>query len=144
MHIANTKGAHEALVTSYLSLGLNAVLAREVADGLMANGAVGALARVELLAPIARRAHPNQAALASASSFAVGASIPIFVTMWVPPAYLTSVVAITALAFLTVLGASAAHAGGARVVIGAMRVAFWGALAMALTASVGTLFGTLI
>jgi vacuolar iron transporter family protein len=141
---ANTKGAHDALVTSYLSLGLNAVLAKEVADGLMANGAVGALARVELLLPTARRAHPNQAALASASSFAVGASIPIFVTILAPPAYLLTFVALTALGFLAVLGASAARAGGARVLIGAMRVTFWGALAMALTASVGTLFGTFI
>jgi len=133
----NAKGAHDALVTSYLSLGLNDVLAKEVADGLMANGAVGALARVELLIPTARRAHPNQAALASASSFAIGASIPIF-------AYILAFVALTALAFLAALGASAARAGGACMLIGAMRVTFWGALAMALTAGVGRLFSTFI
>jgi len=140
----NAKGAHDALVTSYLSLGLNDVLAKEVADGLMANGAVGALARVELLIPTARRAHPNQAALASASSFAIGASIPIFVTLLSPPAYILAFVALTALAFLAALGASAARAGGACMLIGAMRVTFWGALAMALTAGVGRLFSTFI
>jgi len=138
---ANTKGAHDALVTSYLSLGLNAVLAKEVADGLMANGAVGALARVELLIPTARRAHPNQAALASASSFAVGACIPIFATILAPPADLLAAVPLTALVSLALLGAWAAHAGGARVAAGALRVTFWGALAMVLTAGVGTLFG---
>lgn len=139
---ANSKDAHDALVTSYLSLGLNAVLAKEVADGLMANGAVGALARQELLISPARRAHPNQSALTSASSFAIGASLPIVVTLLVPASYLLATVALTSLAFLSLLGAWAARAGGARMLPGAMRVTFWGALAMGLTACVGTLFGT--
>ena len=141
---ANSKGAHDALIASYQSLGLNAALATEVADGLMANGAVGALARVELLTPAARRAHPRQAALASASSFALGASIPIFVTILAPPAYLLAYLALIALAFLALLGGAAARAGGARILIGALRVAFWGAVAMALTAGVGTLFTAVI
>ncbi|MEO9215096.1 MAG: VIT1/CCC1 transporter family protein [Rhodanobacter sp.] len=141
---ANTKCAHEALVTSYLSLGLNPVLAKEVADGLMANGAVGALARDELLVPAGRRAHPNQAALASAASFAIGASIPIVVTLLLRSAELLVVVPAIALVFLALLGGSAAHFGGARVMVGALRVSFWGALAMALTAGVGTLFGAAV
>ncbi len=141
---ANTRGAHDALVTSYLSLGLNAVLAKEVADGLMANGAVGALARQELLISPARRAHPNQAALASASSFAIGASLPIVVTLLVPTAYLLVAVATTSLTFLSALGAWAARTGGARVYAGALRVTFWGALAMGLTTCVGTVFGHVV
>jgi VIT1/CCC1 family predicted Fe2+/Mn2+ transporter len=141
---ANTKCAHDALVCSYLSLGLTAVLAKEVADGLMANGAMGALARDELLVPAARRAHPNQAAIASASSFAVGASIAIFVAMLVQPAELLVFLPTTALVFLALLGGSAAHFGGAPVMTGALRVSFWGAVAMALTACVGALFGAVV
>jgi VIT1/CCC1 family predicted Fe2+/Mn2+ transporter len=141
---ANTRCAHDALVTSYLSLGLNAGLVKEVADGLMANGAVGALARDELLVPLARRAHPNQAALASAGSFAIGAAIPIVVTVLVHSAALLIVVPASALVFLALLGGSAAHFGGARVLVGALRVTFWGALAMALTAGVGMLFGAAV
>lgn len=137
---ANSKGAHDALVASYLSLGLNDVLAKEVADGLMANGAVGALARQELLISPARRAHPSQAALASASSFAIGASLPIVVTVCVSTSYLLPAVAGTSLAFLSLLGGWAAFAGRARVLPGALRVTFWGALAMGLTACVGMLF----
>jgi VIT1/CCC1 family predicted Fe2+/Mn2+ transporter len=138
---ANSKDALDALFTSYLSLGLNDVLAKDVADGLMANGAIGALARDELLVPASRRAHPNQAKLASASSFAIGASIPIFVAMLARPVELLVVLPMTALISLAMLGGVAAYFGGARVVTGAMRVAFWDALAMALTAGVGTLFG---
>ncbi len=141
---ANTKGAHDALVTSYLSLGLNAVLAGEVADGLMANGAVGALARQELLVSPARRAHPNQAALASASSFAIGASLPIVVTLVVTTNYLLPAIGVTSLTFLFLLGGWAARAGDAQVLSGALRVTFWGALAMGLTTCVGTLFGHVV
>ena len=141
---ANTKGAHDALVTSYLSLGLNALLAGEVADGLMANGAVGALARQELLVSPARRAHPNQAALASASSFAIGASLPIVVTLVVTTNYLLPAIGTTSLTFLFLLGGWAASAGGAQVLSGALRVTFWGALAMGLTTCVGTLFGHVV
>jgi VIT1/CCC1 family predicted Fe2+/Mn2+ transporter len=123
----NTRCAHDALVTSYLSLGLNAVLAKEVADGLMA-----------------RRAHPNQAALAAAGSFAIGAAIPIIITVLVHSAALLTILPASALVFLALLGGSAAHLGGARVLVGALRVTFWGALAMALTAGVGMLFGAAV
>ncbi|MEK6244211.1 MAG: VIT1/CCC1 transporter family protein, partial [Pseudomonadota bacterium] len=85
-----------------------------------------------------------QAALASAGSFAVGAALPLVVTAIVPEANLFPVVSGTSLLFLALLGALAARAGGAGVAVGALRVTFWGALAMAATAGVGTLFGTVV
>jgi VIT1/CCC1 family predicted Fe2+/Mn2+ transporter len=108
----------------------------------MAHDALDAHARDELGISETIRARPLQAALASAASFAVGAGMPLLVTAISPTAMLIPLVAGTSLVFLAVLGGLAAHAGGAGVTMGAMRVTFWGALAMAVTAGVGALFGT--
>jgi VIT1/CCC1 family predicted Fe2+/Mn2+ transporter len=137
-------GAHAALVASYLGLGLDAALAKQVADQLMSHGAVGAYARDELLISPARRARPNQAAFASAGSFALGASMPVLIVLLAPRASLIACVSAMSLISLALLGAWAARTGGASVIEGAVRVTFWGALAMVLTAAVGTLFGTVV
>ena len=107
----------------------------------MARDALGTHARDELGISDTLRARPIQAALASAGSFAVGAAMPLLVAIMVPEAALIPFVAGTSLLFLALLGGLAAHAGGAGVTKGAIRVTFWGALAMALTAGVGLLFG---
>jgi len=117
-------------------------LANQVAEQLMEHDALGAHARDELGISETFRARPIQAALASAGSFAVGAAMPLLVTALVPASGLILLVAGTSLVFLALLGGLAARAGGAGVAIGAIRVTFWGALAMALTAGVGWLFGT--
>jgi VIT1/CCC1 family predicted Fe2+/Mn2+ transporter len=108
----------------------------------MIHDAIGAHARDELGISETFRARPIQAALASAGSFAVGAVMPLLVTAMAPTAGLIPLVSGTSLVFLALLGALAARAGGAGVAMGAIRVTFWRALAMALTAGVGSLFGT--
>jgi VIT1/CCC1 family predicted Fe2+/Mn2+ transporter len=108
----------------------------------MTHNALGAHARDELGISAAFSARPIQAALASAGSFAVGAALPLLVTAIAPEARLIPFVSGTSLMFLALLGGVAARVGGAGVTVGAMRVTFWGALAMALTAGVGALFGT--
>jgi VIT1/CCC1 family predicted Fe2+/Mn2+ transporter len=108
----------------------------------MAHDALGAHARDELGISKTLSARPLQAALASAGSFAVGAVMPLVVTAIAPAAGLIPLVSGTSLLFLALLGGLAARAGGAGVTLGAIRVTFWGALAMALTAGVGALFGT--
>jgi VIT1/CCC1 family predicted Fe2+/Mn2+ transporter len=108
----------------------------------MVHDALGAHARDELGISEAFRARPIQAALASAVSFATGAAMPLLVTVMAPPASLIILISVTSLVFLAFLGGLAARAGGAGVTMGAIRVTFWGALAMALTAGVGWLFGT--
>jgi VIT1/CCC1 family predicted Fe2+/Mn2+ transporter len=110
----------------------------------MAHDAIGAHSRDELGISEALAARPIQAALASAGTFAVGAALPLSVVAIVPEAGLIPSVAGSSLAFLALLGGLAARAGGARTTIGALRVAFWGALAMALTAGVGALFGRVV
>ena len=135
-------GEHRELAAIYVARGLDAKLAKQVAQQLMAHDALGAHARDELGISPASRARPIQAALASAASFAVGAAMPLAVTAVAPAAALIPLVAGTSLLFLALLGGLAAHAGGASVRLGAIRVTFWGALAMALTAGVGALFGT--
>jgi len=122
--------------------GLDPVLAKQVAQQLMAHDAIGAHARDELGVSEAFRARPIQAALASACSFAVGAVMPLLVATMASPARVISLVAGSSLLFLALLGGLAARAGGAGVMVGALRVTFWGALAMAVTAGVGSLFGT--
>ena len=107
----------------------------------MTHDALGAHARDELGISETMSARPVQAALASAASFAVGAALPLAVTALVPSQSLIPSVAGTSLAFLAVLGFISARAGGASVLTGAWRVTFWGALAMAITAAAGTLFG---
>ena len=111
---------------------------------LMAHDAIGAHARDELGISEAVHARPIQAALASASSFAVGAAMPLLVSATVPPTLLIPFVSGTSFVFLALLGGFAARAGGAGWAVGAMRVMFWGALAMAVTAGVGSLFGTIL
>lgn len=135
-------GERKELTAIYVGRGLDPALAKQVADQLMAHDALGAHARDELGISPALSARPIQAAFASAASFAVGAAMPILVTLLAPEASLISLVSGTSLVFLALLGGVAARAGGARVTVGAMRVTFWGALAMGLTAGVGALFGT--
>ena len=139
---ADDEGEHTELMAIYVARGLDPSLAKQVAKQLMAHDALGAHARDELGISETLRARPIQAALASAASFAAGAAMPILVTAIGPAAVLIPLVAGTSLAFLAVLGGLAARAGGAGVAIGAIRVTFWGALAMAVTAGVGLLFGT--
>src|SRR6202163_114654 len=139
---ADDEGEHKELTAIYVGRGLDPALAKQVADQLMAHDAIGAHARDELGISETLSARPIQAGGASAASFAVGAAMPLLVTALVPEASLIPLVSGTSLLFLTLLGALAARAGGAGVAMGALRVAFWGALAMAVTAGVGALFGT--
>lgn len=134
----------EELAGIYESRGLEPELAKTVAHQLMAHDALGAHARDELGITDTLRARPVQAALASAASFAVGALLPLGVTTVVPYTYLIPWVAGTSLVFLAILGGAAAHTGGAKVLLGAGRVTLWGAMAMALTALIGLLFGTAV
>lgn len=138
----DNSGEHKELAAIYIDRGLEPALAKQVADQLMAHDALGAHARDELGISEPLRARPIQAALASAASFAVGGSMPLLVAAIGPKPALIPLVSGTSLVFLTLLGALAARAGGAGVLMGAIRVAFWGALAMAVTAGVGALFGT--
>ncbi len=139
---ANDQGEREELAAIYVARGLDQALARQVVQQLMAHDALGAHARDELGISKTVIARPIQAALASAASFAAGAAMPLLVTALAPEASLIPLVAGTSLAFLAILGALAARTGGAGIVPGALRVTFWGALAMAVTAGVGALFGT--
>ncbi len=141
---ADDRGEHKELTAIYVARGLDPSLAKQVAEQLMAHDALGAHARDELGISESLRARPTQAALSSAASFAVGAALPLLVTAVAPETGLIAVVFGSSLLFLALLGSIAARAGGANVMTGAMRVTFWGALAMALTAGVGALFGTVI
>ncbi len=132
----------EELTAIYVGRGLDEPLARLVAEKLMAVDALAAHARDELGITETLRARPVQAAFASAAAFSVGAVIPILAVLLAPASWVAEVSSVTALATLLVLGGTAAYAGGASIVRGALRVAFWGALAMGLTAAVGRLFGT--
>jgi VIT1/CCC1 family predicted Fe2+/Mn2+ transporter len=138
---ADDKGERRELMAIYVARGLDPSLAKQVADQLMVHDALGAHARDELGISETLRARPIQAALASAGSFAVGAAMPLVVTAMARAAGLIPLVSGTSLVFLALLGGLAARAGGAGVMMGAIRVTFWGALAMALTAGVGSLFG---
>ncbi len=133
---------HAELAEIYVQRGLTVELAREVADQLMEFDALGAHARDELGISEIVKTRPIQAALASAASFVVGAAMPLLVTVLAPDRFLGELVAAASLVFLALLGAVAAHAGGASRIKGAARVLFWGALAMAVTAGVGWLVGT--
>ena len=141
---ADDQGEHRELTAIYEGRGLEPALARQVASQLMAHDALGAHARDELGISEIFSARPIQAALTSAASFAVGALMPLLAVAAVPDSALIAVVSATSLVFLAILGGVAARVGGARVSIGAVRVTFWGALAMALTAGVGSLFGTAV
>jgi VIT1/CCC1 family predicted Fe2+/Mn2+ transporter len=131
----------EELATIYVDRGLEPALAIQVAEQLMAFDALGAHARDEIGISEKVSAQPVQAAFYSAGTFTVGAALPLLVAWAVPGTHLIPVVAVSSLVFLALLGAIAARAGGASIFIGAVRVTFWGTLAMAITAGVGRLFG---
>jgi len=137
-------GEHRELMGIYMSRGLNQQLAKQVADQLMAHDALGAHARDELGITDLSRARPLQAAAASAASFTCGALLPLLVAAFVTVETALVAIPATALIFLAALGAVAARAGGAPMVAAAARVTFWGALAMAATAAIGELFGTIV
>jgi len=132
---------HQELAAIYVKRGLVPELATEVARQLMDHDALGAHAKDELGISVAMTARPVQAALTSALTFAVGAALPLLAALAAPAALLVPVVAGTSLVVLAALGALAARAGGAPVLRASLRVVFWGALAMALTAGAGKLFG---
>jgi vacuolar iron transporter family protein len=132
----------EELAAIYVGRGLTPALAQQVAKELMAHDALAAHARDELGISAALRARPVQAALTSALTFAVGAALPLIIVLLVPEARLVPAVAGASLLCLGTLGWLAARTGGARPVIGVVRVVFWGALAMGITAAIGALFGT--
>lgn len=141
---ADNEGEHEELTAIYVGRGLDENLARQVADQLMAHDALGAHARDELGISETLRARPIQAALASAASFAAGALMPLTVTYYSPLDKIIFILAGATLLFLALLGGFAARVGGADVIKGAARVVFWGALAMGVTAGIGSLFGTVV
>jgi len=140
----DNRGEHTELASIYVGRGLDPVLARQVADQLMTHDALGAHARDELGISETLKARPIQAALASALSFAVGAAMPLAVAVIAPQQDLIVAVSGASLLFLALLGAVAARAGGAPMARSAVRVTFWGALAMGTTAGVGTLFSALV
>lgn len=141
-----TDGARELaeLAAIYVGRGLDAQLARQVATQLTAHDALAAHTRDELGISDTTSANPLQAALVSALSFVVGAGLPLLAAWLVPFGILTPVVAATSMLFLVILGGLAAYTGGAGIVKGIVRVAFWGALAMAITSGVGMLFGVAV
>ena len=136
------------LAAIYVTRGLDAVLANSVATQLMQHDAIGAHARDELGISATLSAQPIHAALASAASFAVGAAMPLLVTVIVTASHLQGSliawIAATSLAFLAALGVLAARAGGADPLISAWRVTFWGSAALGITAGVGKLFGAVV
>jgi vacuolar iron transporter family protein len=134
----------EELARIYIKRGVNPELAHEVADQLMAKDALGAHARDELGISEVTTARPVQAALTSASTFAVGAALPLSMVLLMPRPALVAGVSIASLVFLGLLGAIGARAGGANVGKATLRVTFWGALAMGLTAGIGAIFGTVV
>ena len=133
---------HDELTTIYVTRGVDRETAHRVAGQMMAHDSLAAHAREELGISDMSGARPVQAALASAGTFALGASMPLAVAAFGPIAAVIPAVAITSLVFLALLGAVAARAGGARPLVGSARVTAWGALAMALTTVVGRLFGS--
>jgi vacuolar iron transporter family protein len=132
---------HRELAAIYVGRGLDPRLASEVARQLAAKDALAAHARDELGLTEAHRARPTQAALASAAAFAAGAALPLATALLAPAALVMPAVAALCLVFLAGLGAFAARAGGANVARGALRVTFWSAIAMAITAAIGGAFG---
>jgi VIT1/CCC1 family predicted Fe2+/Mn2+ transporter len=145
IHLASNEAVErQELASIYVHRGLDPELAHEVAAQLMAHDALAAHARDELGLSDILAARPLQAALASAATFAVGAVVPLATAIIVPRSGLVLGVAGSSLVCLATLGAMAARAGGASPWVGAARVTFWGALAMAATAAVGALFGTAV
>ena len=137
----NFEFERDELAEIYEGRGLDPDLAKQVADQLMAHDALGAHARDEIGISETVNAQPVQAAFSSAGTFVVGAALPLMVAWAIPGPQLILAVAASSLVFLALLGGLAARTGGAPIIVGAIRVTFWGALAMALTAAVGRLFG---
>jgi len=137
----NIDDEKEELANIYELRGLEPALAKQVAEQLMAHDALGAHARDEIGISESASAQPVQAAFSSAGTFTIGAALPLVVAWVAPGSQLIPAVAVSSLVFLAVLGGIAARAGGASMAVGAIRVTFWGALAMALTAGVGRIFG---
>jgi VIT1/CCC1 family predicted Fe2+/Mn2+ transporter len=143
--LATNKGNEsKELAAIYVKRGLDPTLANQVAAQLMAKDALAVHARDELGISETISVRPVQAALTSSVTFAVGAALPLLVVVIAPATRLILLVATTSLFFLALLGALAAYTGGARILIGMVRVTFWGALAMAITAGIGALFGTAV
>ncbi len=134
----------EELAQLYVERGVAVDLARQVAGQLMAKDALGAHAREELGISEITTARPIQAAFTSAATFSVGAAMPLLMVVLSPAAWLAPLVSVASLLFLALLGAIGAQAGGAPVIRATLRVTFWGALAMALTAGIGMLVGTAV
>ena len=144
LELAADEGAERAeLAGIYMQRGLEPALAKQVALQLMQHDALAAHARDELGLSATHQARPLQAAVASALSFATGAMLPVLMVLVSPPGTLVPVIAGSSLLFLALLGALAARAGGAPIGLATLRVSLWGALAMAVTATVGRLFGAL-
>jgi VIT1/CCC1 family predicted Fe2+/Mn2+ transporter len=140
----NPNFEHEELAQIYVGRGLTPELAKNVAEQLMAHDALGSHARDELGITESLTARPIQAALASAATFSIGAALPLLMVILSPAKNLILSVSIASLIFLILLGVLAAKAGGANILKGAIRVSFWGALAMAITAGIGAVFGTVV
>jgi VIT1/CCC1 family predicted Fe2+/Mn2+ transporter len=140
----NVAFEQEELAKIYVKRGLEPSLARQVAQQLMAKDALAAHARDELGISEITTARPVQAALTSAATFSVGAAMPLLMVVLAPNGALVPIVSVASLGFLALLGAIGAKAGGANVLRATARVTFWGALAMALTAAIGRIFGTVI
>lgn len=134
----------EELASIYVNRGLDRSSARQVADQLMAHDALAAHARDELGLSDIHTARPIQAAMASAATFAIGAALPLGLAWVAPISFMVPIVAAGSLVFLALLGSLAARTGGANIFVGAGRVTFWGALAMAATAGLGRLLGTVV
>ncbi|MGE5139487.1 MAG: VIT1/CCC1 transporter family protein, partial [Rudaea sp.] len=130
------------LANIYVQRGLDAGLAKQVADQLMKHDALTAHARDELGLSEMHAARPIQAALASAATFSVGAAVPLLTAFLSPLANVILLVTAASLVCLALMGGLAARLGGANLLVGSVRVTFWGALAMALTALIGAIFGT--
>jgi len=135
---------HRELASIYVSRGVTPDLAKQVAQQLMAHDALSAHARDELGIHEASAARPVQAAITSAITFSTGAALPLLTALLAPDSVLLPALAITSMLFLVGLGTLAAKAGGAPLLPAALRVGFWGALAMIVTAAIGKIFGTII
>ncbi|MGE6696361.1 VIT1/CCC1 transporter family protein [Hyphomonas sp. NPDC076900] len=142
--VAQPEFEREELARIYIDRGVSVDLAHQVADQLMAKDALGAHARDELGISEVTAARPIQAALTSAATFALGAAMPLAMVPVMPRETLVVGVSVASLLFLALLGAIGARAGGANVTRATLRVTFWGALAMALTAGIGAVFGTVV
>jgi VIT1/CCC1 family predicted Fe2+/Mn2+ transporter len=138
---ADPRGERYELAGIYVKRGLDRKLALDVATQLMAHDALGAHSRDELGISDATAARPVQAALASAAAFAVGAALPLGVALVAPVSSAIVAISLSSLVFLALLGAVGAKTGGSNMLTAALRVTFWGALAMAVTAGIGALVG---